>query len=135
MDYLAIHDVLNRLSKMEPQDIKVVFFGMLQDNKINFNDLSNIYVKYLEYEKLDLLNQLVEAETCVSEHLIDKEYESRGGRKPKGYKKDKDNHIQRSLYLLNKSNRFNTKHLNEYFNYNEEEAKKLSWYEREKNRL
>jgi hypothetical protein len=107
---------------------------MLNTEKVNFKDLSETYVKYLETRKKDLLYQLMEAEICVSEHLIDVKHETKGGRRPKGHKEDKDNHIQRSLYLLNKSNRFNTKHLNEYFNYNEEKAKELSWYEREKER-
>jgi hypothetical protein len=37
--------------------------------------------------------------------------------------------------LLNKSKRFNMEELNKRFNYNEEEDKKLSWYERNKEGL
>ena len=132
IDFSAIKRVLNELSKLNTREIQIVFFQMLSTEQVNFKDLSETYVEYLETQKKDLLYQLMEAEICVSEHLIDKKYESKGGRKPKGYKEDKDNHIQRSLYLLNKSNRFNLKHLNEHFNYNEEKAKELSWYEREK---
>lgn len=132
IDFFAIKRALNELSKLNTKETQIVFFQMLSTEKVNFKDLSETYVEYLETRKKDLLYQLMEAEICVSEHLIDVKYETKGGRRPKGYKEDKDNHIQRSLYLLNKSNRFNTNHLNEYFNYNEEKAKELSWYEREK---
>lgn len=132
IDFSAIKKILNELSKLNTREIQIVFFEMLNKEKVSFKDLSETYVEYLETHKKDSLYQLMEAEICVSEHLIDVEYETKRGRKPKGYKEVKDNHIQRSLYLLNKSNRFNTKHLNEYFNYNEEKAKELSWYEREK---
>lgn len=135
IDFFAIKRALNELSKLNTKETQIVFFEMLNTEKVNFKDLSETYVEYLETRKKDLLYQLMEAEICVSEHLIDKEYETKGGRRPKGYKEEKDKHTQRSLYLLNKSNRFNLKHLNEHFNYNEEEAKKLSWYEREKERI
>lgn len=52
--------------------------------------------------------------------------------KPKD--KTHKNVIQRSLYLLNNSKRFQIEKLNKKFAYDEKEAKKLSWYERDKNK-
>ena len=94
------------------------------EKKLSFVSLSNAYVEYLEQIKEDNENKLIEAETCVMESFI---YN----------RKDKDaashNSALRALYLLNKSNRFNVQAENKKYNYNEEEARKLSWYERNKN--
>ena len=131
IDYSAVKTILEQLSKVGSIEVQMIFYRMLQDKKVDFNTLSKAYVEYLEEENNDKFNKLHEAELCVTEHLIDIKHSK--GRKSKEDKEQRDKHIQRSLYLLNKSNRFNMSSLNEHFNYNENEAKKLSWYEREKN--
>ena len=92
--------------------------------KYRLKNLSESYVEALEVDNTDKLKQLIEAETCVLENIV-------CSNKPKN--QTHQNAIQRSLYLLNKSNRFQMKDLNKKFGYDEEEAKKLSWYERDKN--
>jgi hypothetical protein len=97
---------------------------LLLEKKVSFKELSESYVEALEVDNTDKLKQLIEAETCVLENIV-------CSNKPKD--KTHQNAIQRSLYLLNKSKRFQMNKLNEKFGYDEEKAKKLSWYERDKN--
>jgi hypothetical protein len=100
-------------------------FELLLSNDLDFTEISKSYVKALELIKEDQTNHLIEAETCTLEHLL----------LYKDEKKKNHNAIHRTLYLLNKSKRFNMEELNKRFNYNEEEDKKLSWYERNKEGL
>ena len=90
---------------------------LLTKRKIDYKSLSEMYVNALEIWNEDEKNKLTEAQQCVLEHIIN-------------HKSKKT--IQRSLYLLNESKAFQMKEFNEKYSYNEEEAKKLSWYERNK---
>ena len=118
-------DVYHKIEKWKPETIKHLFFLLLCEKKVSFKELSESYVEALEFDNTDKLKQLIEAETCVLENIV-------CSNKPKD--KTHKNAIQRSLYLLNNSKRFQMKKLNEKFGYDEEEAKKLSWYERDKNK-
>lgn len=119
-------DVYHKIEKWKPETIKQLFFLLLCEKKVSFKELSESYVEALEFDNEDKLNQLIEAETCVMENIL---HADRYNKKGEEYQKT----IQRCLYLLNKSNRFNMTKLNKTFKYDHEKAKELSWYERNKN--
>lgn len=115
-------ELLEELSKKPKEELKYALLALLLNGKIDFTTVNAAYIQSLEHIKEDSLNQLIEAETCVMEALLDNENRT----------KHKRTHIQRWLYLLNKSRRFNMQGLNDKYGYNEEEAKEYSWYERNK---
>jgi hypothetical protein len=117
-------DVYHKIKEWKTDNIRYLFFLLLCEKKVSFKELSESYVEALEVDNTDKLKQLIEAETCVLENIV-------CSNKPKN--QTHQNAIQRSLYLLNNSNRFQMEKLNEKFGYDEEKAKKLSWYERDKN--
>lgn len=123
MSMYEIYKQAKHLLTTMPKDMRnSLILTLLKEDAINFIDISNQYVKALEFKTKDQLNQLIEAETCAADHLFH-------------YKKEnKYNHdaIHRTLHLMNKSGRFNTKVWNEKFNYDEEKDRKLSFYERTK---
>ena len=122
---LEFKDVFHKIKEWKTENIRYLFFLLLCEKKVSFKELSESYVEALEYDNTDKLKQLIEAETCVLEHMISAQHRTK--------KDDKEKTYQRSLYLLNNSKRFNMKDLNKKFGYDEEKAKKLSWYERDKN--
>ena len=117
-------DVYHKIKEWKTDNIRYLFFLLLCEKKVSFKELSESYVEYLEVDNTDKLKQLIEAETCVLENIV-------CSNKPKN--KTHQNAIQRSLYLLNNSKRFQMKDLNKKFGYDENKAKELSWYERDKN--
>ena len=126
---LSSFELLDQLIVRPKEEILYALFRLMVKEKLSWDDLNRAYVKYLEATKKDMTNQLIEAETCVIESFQNK--------KVKDDKKDKSyyNHTQRCLYLLNQSKRFNMGKLNEKYKYDEEFAKTMSWYEREKERI
>lgn len=125
-------ELLEELLKKSDVEINVGLLYLLKKKKINFIRLSNLYTQYLEESFDDCLNKLVEAETCVMESFFDKKLASDNPNELKGNKLSNYQHTQRSLYLLNKSKRFNMESLNSEFHYNEDIGKQMSWYERNK---
>lgn len=123
-ELLEFRDVFQKIKEWKTDNIRYLFFLLLCEKKVSFKELSESYVEYLEVDNTDKLKQLIEAESCVLENIV-------CSNKPKN--KTHQNAIQRSLYLLNQSKRFQMKDLNKKFGYDEEKAKKLSWYERDKN--
>ena len=122
-DYLEVKRLIKQLLDKPTGLINMALVELLLNDKIDFITVSNAYTTALNNIKEDSLNQLIEAETCVSLSCFSKI----------GGKRDADKtHTQRCLYLLNRSNRFQMRHLNEKYGYNEEEGKKASWYERNK---
>ena len=117
-------DVYHKIKEWKPETIRHLFFLLLCEKKVSFKELSESYVEALEVDNTDKLNQLIEAETCVLQNIV-------CSNKPKN--QTHKHAIQRSLYLLNNSKRFQMEKLNKKFAYDEKEAKKLSWYERDKN--
>lgn len=121
---MNIFELKDELSKKNPEEIQFLLQILLIEGKFSFTDLTKAYVSYLEHVKNDNENKLIEAETCVLESFI--------------YNKSDDDEAShksalRALYLLNKSKRFNgLDDWNKRYGYNEEEAKQLSWYERNK---
>jgi len=123
VEYLKkIEEVMNELLPLPEELIDTVLLKLLLNNKIDFVKLSNLYIESLKKQDKDKDNLLYEAESCALEHLINIKKES----------KLNHNAVHRTLYLLNKSRRFMMNKLNEKFNYNEDEDKKLSWYEMNK---
>ena len=120
---LEFKEVKEKISNWDNELVRELILTMLKEGRISFEDISKSYVKYLEILNQDNLAKLNEAENCAVEHLFYKK-----GKMCESEKKS----IQRTLYLANKSRRFNMEELNKKFNYDEESAKKLSCYEREK---
>lgn len=116
-------ELIEELSNKPKEEIKYALLALMLKDKIDFLDLNSAYVEYLNSIKEDRLNQLIEAEACVLESFLHK----KGGKTVDDIK-----HTQRCLYFLNQSKRFQLNDLNEKYGYNEEEAKKYSWYERNK---
>lgn len=115
-------DLLSELLKKPNDEIEYSLLILLLKGKINFTSLSNQYVNALEYKDKDKANKLHEAMSCVIESFLYGKNEN----------KTNHQHIQRCLYLLNESKSFNMDKLNEKYNYNKNEAKNYSWYERNK---
>ena len=122
---LTTFELIDKLIEKPKEEILYALFKLMCKEKLRFDDLNRAYVKYLEAMKKDMTNQLIEAETCVLESFHNKK--TKDSMKEVDYK-----HTQRSLYLINKSKRFNTDKLNEKYEYNEEFARQMSWYERER---
>lgn len=116
-------ELLNELSKKDKEEIQYALLTLMTSRKIDFITLNNAYVSFLERTKEDSLNQLVEAETCVLESLIYKNNKNESNK----------NSIQRRLFLLNQSKRFNMAEMNKKLQYDENMGKELSLYYRNKN--
>lgn len=122
---LTTFELIDELIKKTKEEILYALFRLMVKEKLSFDDLNRAYVKYLEATKKDMAYQLIEAETCVMESFFDK--------KTKDKCKETDyNHTQRCLYLLNQSKRFTMGKTNEKYQYDEEFARTMSWYERVK---
>lgn len=119
-------ELLDELLEKSEEEVDFALLSLLLKKKIDFVKLSTLYTKSLEEINEDKLNQLIEAETCVSMCFHSK----LGGKKPLDQRL-----TQRCLYLLNKSRRFNMGRLNEKFAYNESEGRDASWYELNKRHL
>ena len=118
-------ELIDELIKKPKEEILYALFMLMCKDKLSWDDLNKAYVKYLEATKKDMAYQLIEAETCVMESFHDK--------KTKDKNKETDyNHTQRCLYLMNQSKRFQMDKMNEKYEYDEEFAKTMSWYERVK---
>jgi hypothetical protein len=121
---------------LEPVYKSMLIYDLLKSKDIDYTALSAQYVRYLEHQDKDNKNKLTEAGICISQHLFELKYTDKG-RKKRNFdynKLDESNKkaIQRSLYFLNQEHRLRMDSLNDEFCYNEEEARKLSWYERTK---
>lgn len=120
--------------ELRPELKELLIYDLLYSKDIDYTQISNMYVKTLEAEREDKNAMINEAGCCILEHIIDHELTPNGRRKKKElvFSEEQKKHIQRSLYFLNQTKMFNMETTNETFGYNEEEAKKLSWYERQK---
>lgn len=121
MDILQLKE---ELLKHDSEELNFLIYLLLIEKKLSYTALTNSYIQYLEWKENDNQDKLIEAETCVLESFL--------------YNRDDDDESShksnlRALYLLNKSKRFNgLDDWNKKYGYNEEEAKQLSWYERNK---
>lgn len=123
---MNVFELLDELLEKSEEEVNFALLSLLIKKKIDFVKLSTLYTRALEEINEDKLNQLIEAETCVSMCFFSK----LGGKKPLDQKV-----TQRCLHLLNQSRRFNMSKLNEKFAYNELEGRDASWYEQNKRNL
>ena len=104
-------ELLEQLSKKPKNEVEYGLLVLMMQGKIDFLSVQQAYVQYLEQLKERNLCQQIEAETCVMESLM-------YSRKPKNEQEEIS--VQRRLYLLNQSKRFQMNRLNEKFNYDED---------------
>lgn len=101
------------------------------EGKLDSHKVFNLYMKCIEYKNSDLKDRLTESNTSIIDLIHNLVM-------PKSKKKSTvelaSKAIHRGLYNLNSSRLFNMQSLNEKYNYNEDEDKKLSWYWRNKNK-
>lgn len=107
-------ELLEQLSKKPKNEVEYGLLVLMMQGKIDFLSVQQAYVQYLEQLKERNLCEKIEAETCVMESLM-------YSRKPKNEQEEIS--VQRRLYLLNQSKRFQMNRLNDKFNYDEERAK------------
>lgn len=107
-------ELLEQLSKKPKNEVEYGLLVLMMQGKIDSLSVQQSYIHYLEQLKERNLCEKIEAETCVMESLM-------YSRKPKNEQEEIS--VQRRLYLLNQSKRFQMKRLNEKFNYDEERAK------------
>lgn len=111
---MTTFEILQKLSQKPKKEIELALLVLMIDGKIDFISVQQAYVEYLEHLKERNLCEKIEAETCVMESLL-------YSHKPKHEQEEKS--VQRRLYLLNQSKRFQMNGLNEKFGYDEERAK------------
>jgi hypothetical protein len=123
-----------QLVKELPTELRdALIYDLLCSKDIDYTKISKLYVQSLEAEREDKKALINEAGCCIMEQLMDQRYTPKGRKKKElTLTADQRKHALRSLYFLNQTRQFNMETTNELFDYNEEEAKKLSWYEREK---
>lgn len=125
--------VKEAFKSLKPEYKNNLIYDLLVSKDIDYTVLSSQYVKYLEQQDKDYQCKLTEASICISQHLFELQYTDNGSKKHNfDYNKLDDSNkkaIQRSLYFLNREGKA-TDSMNKKYCYNEEEAKKLSWYER-----
>ena len=97
-------------------DIDEAFLCLLQNKKISYARISELYVKSLAEIIDDQRRQMVECGTCLTLQLLE-------------HKQTNEETKQQSLYFLNQFPRIKMDSLNKSLGYNEEVGKSLSWYE------
>ncbi len=122
--------LLNKLLTKSNEEIDAAVLTLMIKGKLDSHRVFDAYMKSIEYNNKDLNDRLTESNTNILDLILNLE-------KPKSREKEDaimaDKAIHRGLYNLNTSRKFNMQSLNEKFNYNEDEDKKLSWYWRNKN--
>lgn len=120
---MGLEKLIEIFIKLPNEVIEYVILKMLCEKRIDFHNVSKLYIKSLEYDKKDLENQLTEAEACIFDGLKHARSSKRG-----------QANIQRSLYLINQLNKHFPQKLKEKYHYDETVGKSLSWYEDVKNK-
>ena len=124
-------ELLNELLKKTNEEIDYVILELMIKGKLDSHKIFDLYMKCIEHNNNDLKNRLTESNTSILDLIHNLVM-------PKSKKKSTidcaNKAIHRGLYNLNTSRLFNMQSLNEKFNYNEDEDKKLSWYWRTKNK-
>lgn len=116
---METYELLKELSKKPKGEIEFGLSALMLQNKIDYVSMSNAYVNSLDCINKDKSDELTEAVVCLMDiMLISKKKLTSDGKAA----------VQRSLYLLNQSKRFNMEDINAKLEYNEDEAKKLSHY-------
>lgn len=116
MNIEKITQALKLLETMDKDECNGVIFQLLLNKKVDFTTVSNAYVNALECQNKDRQNELTEAYQCAIENFMSR-------KKPKTESDERS--VQKTLYLLNKTDRYQMNELNEQYSYNEEEGKRL----------
>ena len=117
------YDLFQELLSKDKAEIMACLSVLMTEGKLDFKTLSEAHVVYLESQRSDLKNKLIEAGTIIMESFIYDKFDKKNATK---------NSIQRRLYFLNQSGQFNIGELNAKYEYDEEDGRRLSWYERNK---
>ena len=126
IENLNVFQLLELLSKKPKEEIEWALVSLMISNKIDFVNVNNSYVQFLEQMDEDNSNKQDEANASIMGVLIHL-------RNKKKFSEAEDRAIQRCLYILNKSDSFNMQRLNEDLHYiGDEKAKEFSWYEENK---
>ena len=123
-------ELLNELLKKTNEEIDYAILYLMIKGKLDSHRMFDLYMKYIEHNNNDLKDRLTESNTSILDLILNLAM-SKSKRKSTVELANKA--IHRGLYNLNTSGQFNMRSLNEKYNYNEEEDKKLSWYWRTKN--
>lgn len=129
---MDVFEILNELLKCSNEEIDYAILSLMIKKKLDSHKVFDLYMRVIEYNIDDVKDRLIESNTSILDLLINlKEPKS----KKESTKKSIYNAIHRALYNLNISNQFHMTKINEKYSYNEEEAKHLSWYWREHNKI
>lgn len=124
MQEMSTDELLNQLMKKSAWEIDNALLNLLIAGKIGFIQLSRLYATSLENLNKDRLAQLMEAELCAADMLVNSNKSEK-----ESYRKA----VQRTLYMMHKSNRFNMTDIDKNYGYEgDDKAKQYSWYERTK---
>lgn len=115
---MTTFELIKQLANKPEKEIEYSLFALMITGKINFLSVQQAYIEYLERLKDTNLRQQIEAETCVMESLIYDKVQTKD--------EQAEVSLQRRLYLLNQSRRFQMHNLNKKFGYDEERAKSYS---------
>lgn len=108
-------ELLEELLKKPKGEIEFALTTLMATDKIDFINVQQSYVRYLELLKKKNLDHIIESEVCILESLM---YD-----KIPANDKNVEMSVQRRLYYLNQGNRINMKKLNEKFKYDYGRAK------------
>lgn len=114
-DEFNVVDLLKKIENepyLKALTLRELFGILLQEKKVDFNDLSRTYVDYLEREKDKEHCKSIEATTRLFQMFLPQ-------------MKEQPDVINSALYILNKAGNLVYGDLNEKFNYKEEEARKM----------
>lgn len=128
---MNIFELLNELLKKTNEEIDYAILYLMIKGKLDSHRMFDLYMKHIEHNNNDLKDRLTESNTSILDLILNLAM-------PKSKRKSTvdlaNKAIRRGLYNLNSSRLFNMQSLNEKYNYNEDEDKKLSWYWRDKNK-
>ena len=97
IENLNVFQLLELLSKKSKEEIEWPLVSLMISNKIDFVNVNNSYVQFLEQMDKDNSNKQDEANASIMGVLIHL-------RNKKKFSEAEDRAIQRCLYILNKSN-------------------------------
>ena len=117
------YDLFQELLSKDKAEIMACLSVLMAEEKLDFKTLSEAHVVHLESQRKDYNDKLIEAGSTIFDSLVYDRFDKKQATK---------NSIQRRLYFLNQSGRFNMGELNAKYEYDEEEGRRLSWYERNK---
>src|SRR5574344_1103182 len=103
-------ELIDELTKKSTEEIKYALLTLMLKGKINFLDLNASYVDSLKEINDEKESLLIESDICVMQMMFFAE-------KKKKLSKLENTIVQRGLYRINQSNRFNTKSINEKLHY------------------